>query len=98
MSYRRKRDDIPFGKTWLSNNVHALLACGVPIEIVKSYDTWCEVLLHGGDFFGTGWEPSWITPAQAQALLDLLTPFDDENSEFIRELRKRIQPTCPKRR
>ena len=46
----------------------------MPDSVVDDEQHWNYVLLHGGDEFGSRWDPSWITPEQAANLLALLRP------------------------
>ncbi len=73
-AYRRSDDKSEAGPRRRNANRGALLACGIPSEVADSDRHWNYVLLHGNDYYGTGWDTSWITQAQARTLLDLLLP------------------------
>ena len=55
---------------WRRANRPLLSECGVPDAVADSDRRWVYVLLHGDDYFGTGWDTSWISPGQAARLLD----------------------------
>ena len=71
------------------------MSAGVPVQIVEDDFAWAYFLLHGGGGVITDWEASWITPAQARELLELLEPaiIDTEGAvlgyDLIPELRQR---------
>lgn len=57
---------------WRRNNRALLTECGIPDAVADSDHRWVYVLLHGDDYPGTGWDASWVSPAQAARLLDSL--------------------------
>jgi hypothetical protein len=59
--------------------------------VADSDRRWHYVLLHGDDHPGTGWDVSWITPAQAARLLNLLVSalLTEAGYDLIRHLRRR---------
>lgn len=69
MTFRRDLDNSACGSQWRLANHSLLVECGIPYEVADSDRRWGYVLLHGADDFGTGWNPSWITKAQAAQLL-----------------------------
>ena len=79
MSFRRAEDSGPESSRWRLAHRALLSECGIPDEVADSDRRWIYVLLHGTDEPGTGWQTSWISPAQAARLLTCLV--DDLSSE-----------------
>lgn len=59
---------------WLRRNRPALLACGVPDDVLTQPRRWTYLLDHGVDEFNTGWSPEELSFDQARDLLELLGP------------------------
>jgi hypothetical protein len=95
MSFRRSNDDGPTSGRWLSRNRSALLAAGLPSEIVTVQRTWNYVLLHGDDEFASGWQAEWLSPTQASEILALITADLASETGFglIPRLRELVQRT-----
>jgi hypothetical protein len=79
--------------SWLKKHRAQLLAAGVPDLLIDDRGRWNYVLLHGDDELESGWTPSWITPAQAAALLRLISSYyeNDTGLDLFRALEKRIK-------
>lgn len=76
---------------WRKKHREALLRTGMPDCVLDDERRWHYVLLHGADEFESGWEPSWLTPEQARAMLEVLRPHypNPIGLELLRELEKR---------
>ena len=64
---------------------------GMP-DFVLDDERRCDyVLLHGADEFESGWEPAWISPGEAGAMLGLLRSRypNPIGLELLQELEKR---------
>jgi hypothetical protein len=91
MSYRRSaRVDIGSSR-WRTEHYNQL-ARWLPREVIDSDTALVYVLLHGGDEFGTGWEPGWLTVEAAREFLAFLQAELGDNGayEIIREVQKRV--------
>jgi hypothetical protein len=69
MTIRRVADTDVDSPRWRRGNRALLAECGVPDLVADSDRRWGYVVLHGDDYPGTGWDTSWISPAQATRLL-----------------------------
>jgi hypothetical protein len=76
---------------WRKEHREELLRAGMPDFVLDDERRWNYVLLHGADEFESGWEPSWIRPEQAGAMLGLLRSRYPNliSLELLRELEKR---------
>jgi hypothetical protein len=72
VTFRRSSDEGPGSSRWRRKHRAFLLRCGLPDAVVGSDRALVYVLLHGSDELGTGWDPSWISQEQAEALLRFL--------------------------
>jgi hypothetical protein len=91
MGFRRSPTTDPESSRWRLAHRGLLLECGIPEEIANSDRRWIYLLLHGSDDFGTRWDPTWISSAQARRLLNRLeSELASENAyQLIHFLRKR---------
>ena len=76
---------------WRRDNRSLLSECGVPDEAADSDRRWLYLLLHGNDYPGTGWDATWVAPAQAARLLGkLVADLPGESGyDLVRSLRRR---------
>jgi hypothetical protein len=93
MGFRRSEEAGPTSSRWRVAHRSMLGACGVPAEVADSDRRWVNVLLHGDDYPGTGWDVSWVSAHQSAELLALLQR--DLPSwivyDLVRLLRQRVE-------
>jgi hypothetical protein len=92
LSYRRNRD--VFQRAWRRKHRNELIAPGLLAELVDDDRRWNHVLLHGDDELVSGWTVSWISEAQARALLALLRQMIGEDNvgyDLLGVLEKRLK-------
>lgn len=99
MTYRRSSDERPGSSRWRRKHREFLLRCGLPNTIVGSDKALIYVLLHGSDEFGTGWDPSWVSREQAEALLRFLRQEFESPAgyDLIAALERRLASLGPDR-
>jgi hypothetical protein len=92
MAFRRTNDETPGGPRWRLKHRAELIRYGIPDAILASDRSLNYVLLHGDDAVGTGWESSWLSPAQAKAMLAFLQRHFPNSTgyELIRILQDRV--------
>ena len=96
MAYKSKNKDQY--NAWRSRNLQGLSEAGVPERIAKNNRQFWFLVQEGEEIGYEGWNPDWISNAQASNLLDLLTGVieDDRGWDLIDRLRRKLGRKQPR--